>query len=66
MQREAVLHVNCLLNHSGSHKLSKPLPGVMHHLNYVGSLKETKYCLFVFRVISVFQLMRIERDIVAS
>lgn len=65
MQREAVLHVNCLLNGSGSHKLSQPLPDVMHYLNYVGTLKETKYCLFVFKVISVFHLMRIEMDTVA-
>lgn len=66
MQREAVLHVNCLLNRSWSHTNSVSLfPDVMHDLNYVGSLKETKYCLFAetFKVILVFWLMRIEIDI---
>lgn len=66
MQREAVLHVNCLLNCSSSHTNSvSRFAGMMCYLNYVGSLKETKYCLFaeIFQVISVFQLMGIEMDI---
>lgn len=66
MQTEAVLHVNCLLNCSWSHTNSVSLfLGVMHYLNYVGSLKETKYCVLaeIYKVISVFQLMRNEMDI---
>lgn len=54
MQREAVLHVNCLLNCSWSHTNSvSPFPGVMCYLNYVGSLKKTEYCLFaeIFKVL---------------
>lgn len=56
MQTEAVLHVNCLLNCSWSHTNSVSLfLGVMHYLNYVGSLKETKYCVLaeIFKVFSV-------------
>ena len=48
MQREAVLHVNCLLSCSWPHTNSVSLfPDVMHYLNYVRSLKEEEYCLFV-------------------
>lgn len=47
MQREAVLHVNCLPSCSWPHTNSVSLfPDVMHYLNYVRSLKE-EYCLFV-------------------